>query len=80
MSTTNEEIPQLLKNLRLRKMAAILETELAAARKSSPSYSDFLVRLLQLLPQAPCRIRRRNRVLLKPAAIHKLVKIVTGGD
>jgi DNA replication protein DnaC len=47
MSTTNEEIPQLLKNLRLRKMAAILETELAAARKSSPSYSDFLVRLLQ---------------------------------
>src|SRR6266436_2585879 len=47
MSTTSEEIPQLLKNLRLRKMAAILETELAAARKSSPSYSDFLVRLLQ---------------------------------
>jgi DNA replication protein DnaC len=28
-------------------MAAILETELAAACKSSPSYSDFLVRLLQ---------------------------------
>ena len=47
MSTTSEEIPQLLKNLRLHKMAAILETELAAARKGSPSYSDFLVRLLQ---------------------------------
>jgi DNA replication protein DnaC len=47
MSTPSEEIPQLLKNLRLHKMAAILETELAAARKSSPSYSDFLVRLLQ---------------------------------
>ena len=47
MSTPREEIPQLLKNLRLHKMAAIIETELAAARKSSPSYSDFLVRLLQ---------------------------------
>jgi len=46
MSTTSEEIPQLLKNLRLHKMAAIIETELATARKSSPSYSDFLVRLL----------------------------------
>jgi DNA replication protein DnaC len=47
MSTPNEEIPQLLKNLHLHKMAAIIEAELAAARKSSPSYSDFLVRLLQ---------------------------------
>src|SRR5437660_11463995 len=47
MSTTSEEIPQLLKNLRLHKMAATLEAELAAARKSSPSYSDFLARLLR---------------------------------
>ncbi len=47
MTTTTEELPQLLKNLRLRKMAAILESELQAARKSSPSYSDFLVRLLR---------------------------------
>jgi len=47
MSTTSEEIPQLLKNLRLYKMAAVIEAELAAARKSAPSYSDFLVRLLQ---------------------------------
>ena len=47
MSTTSEEIPQLLKNLRLHKMAATLESELAAARKSSPSYSDFLARLLR---------------------------------
>lgn len=47
MTTTNEEIPQLLKNLRLRKMATTLESELQAARKSSPSYSDFLVRLLR---------------------------------
>jgi hypothetical protein len=46
MSTISEEIPQLLKNLRLHKMAAIVETELAVARKSSLSYSDFLLRLL----------------------------------
>jgi len=47
MSTTSEEIPQLLQNPRLYKMAATLESELAAARKSSPSYSDFLARLLR---------------------------------
>jgi DNA replication protein DnaC len=47
MSTTSEEIPQLLQNLRLYKMAATLESELAAARKSSPSYTDFLARLLR---------------------------------
>ena len=47
MTTTTEEIPQLLQNLRLRRTAAILESELQAARKSSPSYSDFLVRLLR---------------------------------
>ena len=47
MSSTSEEIPQLLQNLRLYKMAATVESELAAARKSSPSYSDFLARLLR---------------------------------
>jgi DNA replication protein DnaC len=47
MSTTSEEISQLLKNLRLYKMVATVESELAAARKSSPSYSDFLARLLR---------------------------------
>jgi len=47
MSTTSEEIPQLLQNLRLYKMAATVESELAAARKSSPSYTDFLARLLR---------------------------------
>jgi DNA replication protein DnaC len=47
MSTTSEEIPQLLQNLRLYKMASTIESELAAARKSSPSYSDFLARLLR---------------------------------
>jgi DNA replication protein DnaC len=47
MTATTEEIPQLLKNLRLRKMAATLEGELQAARMSAPSYSDFLARLLR---------------------------------
>lgn len=43
----NEEIPQLLKNLRLRKMAEIVDGELAAAGKASPSYSELLARLLR---------------------------------
>jgi DNA replication protein DnaC len=47
MSTTSEEIPQLLKNLRLYKTATTIEAELGAARKSSPSYSDFLAKLLR---------------------------------
>jgi DNA replication protein DnaC len=42
-----EEIQQLLKNLRLRKMAEMVEGELTAARKDSPSYSDVLARLLR---------------------------------
>jgi DNA replication protein DnaC len=61
MSTTSEEIPQLLKNLRLHKMAATVENELAAARKSSPSYSDFLARLLraQWLDQQERKLQAR---------------------
>jgi hypothetical protein len=47
MSTTSEEIRQLLQNLRLYKMATTLESELAVVRKSLPSYSDFLARLLR---------------------------------
>lgn len=43
----SEELPQLLQNLRLRKMAQIITAELAAASKSSPSYTDFLARLLR---------------------------------
>jgi DNA replication protein DnaC len=43
----SEEIQQLSRNLRLRKIAEIVESELEAARKSSPSYTDFLARLLR---------------------------------
>src|SRR2546427_8444259 len=43
----SEDIKQLLKNLRLRKIAEIIEAELEAARKNSPSYTDFLARLLR---------------------------------
>lgn len=43
----NEEIQQLLQSMHLRKMAEIMAGELETARKSSPSYSDFLARLLR---------------------------------
>jgi DNA replication protein DnaC len=43
----SEEIRQLAINLRLRKIAQILDAELAAASKNSPSYTDFLARLLR---------------------------------
>jgi hypothetical protein len=43
----SEDLQQLLKNLRLRKMAEIIESELEAARKKSPSYTDWLARLLR---------------------------------
>jgi len=57
----SEEIQQLLKNLRLRKMAEIVEGELAAARKTSPSYTDLLARLLRAewLDQQERRLQAR---------------------
>lgn len=42
-----EELQQLLKNLRLGKMAELIEGELHTAGKTSPSYSEFLARLLR---------------------------------
>ena len=42
-----EETQQLLENLRLKKMAKILDEELEQAKKKSPSYSEFLLRLLR---------------------------------
>jgi DNA replication protein DnaC len=57
----NEEIQQLLKNLRLRKMVEIIEGELAAARKTSPSYTDLLARILRAewLDQQERRLQSR---------------------
>ena len=57
----SEDIQQLLKNLRLRKMAEIIEAELEAARKNSPSYTDFLARLLRAewLDQQQRRVQSR---------------------
>src|SRR5881628_2797872 len=57
----SEDIKQLLKNLRLRKMAEIIEAELEAARKNSPSYTDFLSRLLRAewLDQQQRRVQSR---------------------
>src|SRR5438128_6666818 len=56
-----EEIQQLLKNLRLPKMAEMVEGELTAARKDSPSYSDGLARLLRAewLDQQERRLQSR---------------------
>src|SRR5260370_13655023 len=42
-----EETQQLLENLRLKKMATILDQELENAKNTSPSYSEVLLRLLQ---------------------------------
>jgi DNA replication protein DnaC len=57
----SEDIKQLLKNLRLRKMAEIIEAELEAARKNSPSYTEFLARLLRAewLDQQQRRVQSR---------------------
>jgi DNA replication protein DnaC len=57
----SEELQQLLKNLRLRKMAEMVEGELAAARKTSPSYTDLLARLLRAewLDQQERRLQSR---------------------
>ena len=56
-----EEIQQLLKNLRLHKIAEIIEGELAAAGTTSPSYSDLLARPLRAewLDQQERRLQSR---------------------
>ena len=47
METTMREEVQQLFNLRQRKKAEMVEGELTAARETSRSYTDLLVRLLQ---------------------------------
>src|SRR5262250_1815387 len=43
----SEELEQLLKNLKLRRMLEIFENEPPAAEKQDVSYSEFLTRLLR---------------------------------
>lgn len=43
----NEELEQLLKNLRLKRILEIYEEQLAAADKQDISYTDFFVRLMR---------------------------------
>ena len=43
----NDDLDQLLKNLKLRRLREILDQELARAEKKKPSYSDFMARLLR---------------------------------
>jgi len=45
--TMTEELEQLLKNLRLKRMLEILDEQLRAAEKEDLSYSELLVRLLR---------------------------------
>src|SRR2546426_12539691 len=61
-----EELEQLLKNLKLRRLLEIYEQQLRAADKDDLSYSDFLTRLVGAQWQArqegalEWRIRRAN--------------------
>jgi DNA replication protein DnaC len=57
----NDDIKQLLKNLRLRKIAEIIDRELETARKNSPSYTDLIARLLRAewLDQQQRRVQSR---------------------
>ena len=43
----NDDLEQLLKNLKLRRMLEVLPDELQRAEKKKPSYSDFLARVLR---------------------------------
>jgi len=62
----NEELEQLLKNLRLKRTLAVYEEQLAAAEKQQVSYTEFLVRLMRAQWQArqetalEWRIRQAN--------------------
>ena len=61
-----EELEQLLKNLKLKRMAAIYDEQLRAAEKEQASYSEFLTRLMRAQFHArqegalEWRIRRAN--------------------
>jgi hypothetical protein len=43
----NDDLDQLLKNLKMRAMCEVVERELARAQKSKPSYADFYAPLLR---------------------------------
>ena len=47
-----EELEQLLKNLKLRRMLAVYDEQLKTAEKASPSYSEFVTRLVRAQFQA----------------------------
>ena len=62
----SEELEQLLKNLKLRRVLEIYEEQLRAAEKGDISYTEFLTRLVRAQWQAKqegaleWRIRRAN--------------------
>jgi hypothetical protein len=59
----NDDLDQLLKNLKLRRMREILPDELQRAEKKKPSYSDFLARVLREEYQHQQREERSARLL-----------------
>ena len=48
-----EELEQLLKNLKLRRILEIYEEQLSAADKDDISYSEFVTRLVREYPREP---------------------------
>jgi DNA replication protein DnaC len=68
--TMSEDIKQLLKNLRLHKIAEIIDSELEAAIKTSPGYSNWLARLLR--SEWLYQQQRRMQTRIKQARIPDL--------
>ena len=50
--TMTEELEQLLKNLKLRRILEVYDEQLRAADKDDISYSDFVTRLVRVQFQA----------------------------
>ncbi len=71
----NDDLDQLLVNLGLKRMRQILERELKRARKTEPSYSDFLARLLR--EEYQCKQERSMQYRIKKAKIPELWSLET---
>ena len=73
--TVTEELEQLLKNLRLKRMLEILDEQLRAAEKEDLSYSEFLVRLLR--PEWHSRQQHSLQARIKRARLPELWTLET---
>ena len=57
----NEELEQLLKNLKLRRILDIYDEQLRAAEKEDASYTEFVTRLVRAQPPTRTRPLRSRR-------------------